>query len=214
MLDLSNSVEIICVDGRSNISELTLSAKALLYSTRNIKFKDIKFISPYCPLWFSGTYISIPTLSLSEYNVFMLKKLHNLIEAEHALFVQWDGFVLRPDLWNNNFLAHDFIGAPWPPEWPNRAGRIGNGGFSLRSKRLMSFISSLEYNSEVPEDNFICLENKDTIELNGFKFAPVEIAARFSWENPIPEIEVGKSFGFHGRHLKFHKDSIDLLNTI
>lgn len=213
MIDLSKSVELICVDGRRDIDKVILSAKALAYSCKDMSFQSVKFLSTFCPSFFVGEFIQIPSLTLPEYNSFMIKELPKYVSAGHVLLVQWDGFVLKPHLWDNDFLHYDFIGAPWPPEWPNRAGRVGNGGFSLRSKKLLNFASSLDFDIDETEDNFICLTNRHIIEQNGLKFAPPEIAARFSWENPIPENTPDNTFGFHGRHLPIHVKYINSLKN-
>ena len=47
------------------------------------------------------------------------------------------------------------------------------------------------------EDGNICVHNRHLYELMGCKFAPVEVAARFSTENNVPETV--QSFGFHKR---------------
>jgi hypothetical protein len=213
-IDLSKKVELVCVDGRSDIEKIQLSAKALNFSSKNIKFSKIKLFSTYCPTFFDETYIYIKNLSMIEYNDFLINSLVNYIESDYVLLVQWDGFVLRPELWNDIFLNYDYVGAPWPSEWPNRAGRVGNGGFSLRSKKLMDFVSKMGFVSKEDslEDNYICLENRKLIEENGFKFATVDVAAKFSWENPIKEGSPMATFGFHGRHLPIHKEFIKLLN--
>ena len=211
MIDLSKNVELICVDGRDDISKIMLSAKALSYSCRGVYFSSVKLLSTFCPSTFVGEFIRIPSLNLREYNQFMIKELPKYVSAAHVLLVQWDGFVIKPHLWENKFLNYDFVGAPWPPEWPNRVGRVGNGGFSLRSKRIINFASSLDFSEDETEDNFLCLTNREFLESNGFNFAPPEIAAKFSWENPIPENTPDNTFGFHGRHLPIHREYIKLL---
>src|SRR6266850_1256662 len=54
------------------------------------------------------------------------------VKTSHILTIQWDGWVINPHLWNDDWLQYDYIGAPWDD------GCVGNGGFSLRSKRLMT----------------------------------------------------------------------------
>ena len=112
------------------------------------------------------------------------------------------------------FLNYDYIGAPWPKEWEkimDRPSRVGNGGFSLRSKKIMETVSKLEYNPQYnstadrTEDNFICLQNFHLLQTMGIKFAPVELASKFSFENPTEENSIDNTFGFHGRHPLVHK---------
>ena len=47
------------------------------------------------------------------------------------------------------------------------------------------------------EDGNICVHNKHLFEKHGVKFAPVEVAVRFSQELPVPESEGITPFGFH-----------------
>ena len=73
--------------------------------------------------------------SASEYSFFVLKALHEYVETQHCLLVQWDGFVTNANAWRPDFLAFDYIGAPWPQFSDGR--NVGNGGFSLRSRKLL-----------------------------------------------------------------------------
>ena len=52
--------------------------------------------------------------STREYSEFMLRGITPHVVGSHVLIVQWDGFILRPDLWNPCFLDYDYIGAVWP----------------------------------------------------------------------------------------------------
>jgi hypothetical protein len=106
----------------------------------------------------------------------MLSDLFKYIETTHLLNIQWDGFVVRPSAWDPEFLKYDYIGAPWKVHphhhWPpfpdvTENNRVGNGGFSLRSKKLMEFMS-IRFNNLLkgkkyhdpkyyhPEDCLIC----------------------------------------------------------
>ena len=120
--------------------------------------------------------------------------------------------------WTDEFLEWDYIGAPWQisdnafiDPYGNHQ-RVGNGGFTLRSKKLLNVPSIENIPFEVNQGNFykhmnagaynedgnICVHNKHLFEKHGCKFAPVELAARFSHEEPCPETEaVKKPFGFH-----------------
>ena len=210
MIDLSENVELMCVDGRNEMDKVIMSAKALSYSCKGISFKSVKLLSNFCPSNFVGEFIKIPNLTLEEYNRFMIKELFKYVSASYVLLVQWDGFVLRPHFWDNEFLNYDFIGAPWALS--NRvsnkvSNRVGNGGFSLRSKKMINFASTLNFIEDEAEDTFLCRTNKELLELNGIKIAPIEVATRFSWETRVVE----NTFGFHGRHLPIHKKYMNLL---
>jgi hypothetical protein len=131
-----------------------------------------------------------------EYSEFMVKKLNKYVNKDFVLVVQHDGFIVNPSKWTDEFLRYDYIGAPWYPSQVhhNKEHLVGNGGFSLRSKRLCDFIASDPTISDChPEDVAICQRYRPHLEDNGFTFAPVELARRFSGENG-PWLE---SFGQH-----------------
>lgn len=43
----------------------------------------------------------------------MIKELNKYIETDYVLIVQYDGFILNPKAWMDEFLEYDYIGAPW-----------------------------------------------------------------------------------------------------
>jgi hypothetical protein len=118
-------------------------------------------------------------------------------EATHAMVVQLDGYITNPECWDDEFLAHDYIGAPWPIAL--NPDRVGNGGFSIRSRRLQEWIARQQW-AELPEDVFICSHCRSRIIEAGMTFAPLELAARFSRELPIEEAHLVPriTLGFHG----------------
>lgn len=155
-----------------------------------------------------------PPMSLRQYNHFVLKDLHTHIATSHALIVQADGFVLNPDRWEGSWLDFDYIGAPWPEfvrvgkyqiDLPNR---VGNGGFSLRSKRLLQMTAPIDLTTlHYPtgsEDLITAHLLHDYLTGRGIRFADIETAARFSIEYPIsPNHRLATTFGFHGKlHLE------------
>ena len=77
------------------------------------------------------------------------------ITTSHILFIEWDGWVINADSWTDDFLQYDYIGAPWP--WHN-ANRVGNGGFSLRSVKLLNLLHDHPdyFLFNMPEDATIC----------------------------------------------------------
>jgi hypothetical protein len=138
--------------------------------------------------------ILIPELRSSmEYSQFMLRGLSEYITTSHCLVVQWDGYVLDPDRWDPNFLDYDYIGASWPQF--SDGHDVGNGGFSLRSKRLLEACRSEDFKDSHPEDVAIGRHNRPWLETQGLRFAPRELANSFSTERAsAPEA----TFGFHG----------------
>jgi hypothetical protein len=91
-----------------------------------------------------------------DYSNFILKELHNHIQTPYVLVVQWDGYVIDGRQWNSKFLDYDYIGAKW--HWHKDGMNIGNGGFSIRSKKLLEIISRNEFPfiSNMNEDDQIC----------------------------------------------------------
>jgi len=139
----------------------------------------------------------------------------SLCMTPYLLVWQWDGFIVNPELWSNEFLEWDYIGAPhglywrqvanwlksmWP-NWPNpfdvsgHGDIAGNGGFSLRSKKFLQATNGLSRSGITPadEDLYLCVERRHELESQGIKFCPAEIAKKFS----IDSEDVVRSFGFH-----------------
>jgi hypothetical protein len=83
---------------------------------------------------------------------------------------------------------------------------MGNGGFSLRSKRLMSVLNDLKLpftdggTGFFNEDGVICVYHRGKLEKVGIRFAPVDLGARFSLEKRCEESDLSP-FGFHDNQL-------------
>jgi hypothetical protein len=132
--------------------------------------------------------------SARAYSEFVLRDLAGFIKTAQVLIVQWDGFVLDAAEWDPAFQRYDYVGAPWPQFKDGHD--VGNGGFSLRSKRLLEACRAPGFQSAHPEDVAICRINRDFLEQDhGLRFADRETAERFSFEREAPE---GRTFGFHG----------------
>lgn len=109
-------------------------------------------------------------------------------------------------------MKYDYIGAPWFierefwftkfnfPENLRGTSVVGNGGFSLRSKKLLETSSRLAdegvFKAYQPEDTVLCVYNRKEMEDEGIKFAPSEVAEKFSIEGREHTYE--NQFGFHG----------------
>jgi hypothetical protein len=147
--------------------------------------------------------IKIPELpTLHHYSYFMVKALAGYIDTAYALIIQWDGYVLKGANWKNEFFKYDYIGAPWHNEWKkdhpywnkNNTNEVGNGGFSLRSKRLLDFLASSSAITQIhPEDWAICKTYYNYLIEQKFKFAPTEMAYKFA----VDGIPWDGQFGFH-----------------
>lgn len=162
--------------------------------------------------------VTIPKIrSKREYSVFLVKHVPAHVTTSHMLVMQWDGYVTRPEVWDPAFLDVDYIGAPWPADLsPDHA--VGNGGFSLRSRRLMDALldPSFPEDAVVHEDQAICVHFRPRLEAEyGVRFAPVALASRFSHET----VGTGQpTFGFHGPQnlwMYWNAEDIDLfLRTV
>ena len=137
-----------------------------------------------------------PINSVAAYSAFMLRELGRHFCGEHVLVIQWDSFILRGDLWEPEFLEYDYIGAPWALR-----PAVGNGGFSLRSRRLVDALCQLDIAVTHPEDVVICVHHGEQLSReHGIRFAPESVAARFAFEDIAPG---SPTFGFHGA-FNFH----------
>lgn len=139
--------------------------------------------------------VSIEALrSGTDYSDFLLRRLVGHVRTSHCLVVQWDGFVIDPSQWDTDFLQYDYIGAPWP-QFDDGAD-VGNGGFSLRSARLLQACLDPAFVSAHPEDLAICRINRQLLEsAHGIRFADRSTAERFAFERSKTETS---TFGFHG----------------
>jgi hypothetical protein len=121
------------------------------------------------------------------------------VRTSHYLTVQWDGWAIDAAAWTPAFLDYDFVGAPW--WWHPPGQQVGNGGFSLRSRRLGAFLAGNRerFPYRYPEDDAIGRLYRARLEAEGFRFAPPELAYRFSIEHPNPDPRVKRvpTFGFH-----------------
>jgi hypothetical protein len=139
--------------------------------------------------------VRVPRLTSSKaYSHFVLHSLADHIRTSHCLIVQWDGFVLDGARWDNKFLDFDYIGSPWPQFADEHS--VGNGGFSLRSRRLLEACRDPRFSGTHPEDVMICRTNRTLLEReHGIRFADLPTAERFSYERTSPPCP---TFGFHG----------------
>lgn len=198
-LDNITIINANCVDPKTSV-------KALNFSCKGLTFGDVILFSDEKPdnITDNIRFVQIPKIDIvQKYNEFILRRLVDYIKTDYCLVIQNDGFVINPHLWRDDFLEYDYIGAPWDKNgmrvW-GRTNRIGNGGFSLRSKKLMEFIKGfkhIDYNTA--EDVITSL----VIEKHNFKYPSVELAVKFSLECPLEDhpFKVDESFGFHGKFI-------------
>lgn len=117
-----------------------------------------------------------------------------LLTTDHFMVVHWDSWIVNANRWDRDFLAYDYVGAPW---WYGDDRNVGNGGFSLRSTRLANHMAGSTLPFAHPEDDALCRRYRPRLEAAGFTWAPTELAHKFSFERtaiyPLKDI-----FGFHG----------------
>jgi tetratricopeptide (TPR) repeat protein len=172
-----------------------LAARAMRLSLAAMDFSDALFISDSAEDTGGARHVAIaPLAGRAAYSRFVMKDLLRHIETEHALLIQWDGYVVNPAAWSDDFLDHDYIGARWG--FHKDAHCVGNGGFSLRSRRLLEALQDPAIDRFEPEDEMICRHYRPILEFRyGMRFAPPEVADRFSFETTYPQ---GRPLGFHG----------------
>ena len=132
--------------------------------------------------------------SREAYSRYVLKSLVEHVRTAHVLLVQWDGYVVHPGAFDPAFLDVDYIGARW--FWHDDGHDVGNGGFSLRSRRLLQALQDPRIDLVDAEDTTIGRTFRPLLEQDhGIRFADASLADRFAFETSYP---VGKPFGFHG----------------
>jgi len=200
MLSLKD-VTLFMADGRTDEKSFKRSLFAIRQSIDKVDFGEVIFQSAYDSNVLGVGYKKIKPMVIGEYSKLLSGKLTEHINTKYALIVQHDGFVLNTSNWNPDFLKYDYIGAPWLTEATQRPeNRVGNGGFSLRSKKLLDVCNKHYGGTWDNEDWQICVMKRSMFESHGVVFAPLEVATWFSIESHIPEFDhdIRKRFGFHG----------------
>lgn len=204
-LDL-NKISCVLIDG----VDPNQSAKVLNYCAALCNFHSVKLFSFEKPtIQYDYDFIQVKRFTYAEYNRFLIKSLSHFIDSEYILIVQTDGYITNLNSWDNAYYDYDYIGAPWAQGTLYNT-RVGNGGFSLRSKKFIERCSwpDININSD-QEDIVVCSTNKNIIEQSGLKYAPLGIAAKFSWGGDIPEVQRTWRDSF-GAHCKI-KEFLDLI---
>lgn len=142
-----------------------------------------------------------------------ISRMHTRFQTEYVLTIQNDGMPIHPGL--ERFVGkYDYIGAPWPrfvgytDFYPYPRFGVGNGGFSLRSRRICTAAAEAygKIANRMPfvqyflgDDVFYCR----TMPLfsrawrKAFVYAPIADAARFSIECVTPYTPISPPLGFH-----------------
>ena len=211
------NVSLLAIAHEKDVDQTQVSMKI---SSENIEFGAIKLLTSAQPKikYPDIEYIPIKPMNLEEFNKTMIEDLHKYFQTTHCLFIQADSFVVNYKLWKDEFLKYDYIGAPWSDKLVInenlvlnvKKNPVGNGGFSLRSHKLLLTTSKIDYDSlKFPlksEDVVVCHYLYDKMIEEGVNFAPPKLAAKFSIENVdnLYGQNLDSVFGFHGKHLRNH----------
>lgn len=192
MLELPD-VTLVCLTGR----DFAAHEGAVEYSCSGINFGAVKVIYDF------------KIKNIDDWNRKIVYDLWKYVDTSHAILIHPDGFIINPEVWDNQWLKYDYIGAPWPMpkdnySYRNEHGeiiRVGNS-VSLRSKKMMLYptLHNFEWRSyygNTNEDGFLCVHNRSKLENLGCRFAPLSVARYFSKEHEIPENVGIKTFAFH-----------------
>lgn len=245
------SITIVSVTGHQDYaqsSSYAIQRSYLELKDRIAKLKCI-LVSPErpadCPDYIQ--HIACKPFGYLEYSIFMLYSLGQIIDTDFALIVQNDGWVVDGSKWRDEFFDYDYIGGPilnllefrdgkfhqrlaveyWLENWdliPSNLVEYQNGGFCLRSKKLLNAPRELGLNLEIAppdlfnlddpvklnwsnnlhsEDFWLCGYKRIELENYGIRFAPQKVAAYFAtdrisyhYAHQIPLSEVmGGHFG-------------------
>lgn len=216
MLNLSN-VTLLAID----VANPGKTLEALLYTLRYVEFGDVilatdtvrwQTLPDRYPVRFHSITQSNDVAQGSTRSFFKDYERHQVtlpaevISTDFVLVQEWDSAVINPLAWDNSWFNVDYIGALWPPyydpSWPptTRGYNVGNGGFSLRSRRFCELVSkaALTWADDpglMAHDCWMCRTMRPWLETNGVRFADEEQALRFSCEDAL----YTGQFGFHGK---------------
>lgn len=210
-------VTLVCVEGNYTHAIAKDVIKVLNHCSKEINFGEKIFICPEIDKDiqkelddYGITYYKIPPMDWMGYNNFVVNEYYKYIKTDFCLVVQRDGYILNPHLWDDEFLNYDYIGAKWCPahlagcQWifPETRSRgplnlVGNGGFSLRSKKSLYETALAPFPVVGPEDAYICNNHLDYLLKRGLKYGTEEIADKFSREMN-KNLSFDQVFGFHG----------------
>lgn len=246
----SAAFERITIVSVSGLPDATGAVRSLAWCQQQMPGARALLCSPLAPadLPASIEWRAIQAMNYHEYSWFMLFALWRVVETEFALIVQDDGWVLSTDNWHDDYLQYDYVGAPihlahvdapdgarWVRQfaWCEDMGRPGytvtpvlNGGFSLRSQRLMrALVEHPDIRVSIPPPdlisddplrmywhNDVLLEDvqlsgvlRSALEAEGLRFAPLDIAARFAIEHAGAVHHGMDALSIFGHHSKLRK---------
>ena len=189
---MSSRVGLVLIDTESYV----LANNAIQQCKRCFAFDDVLIMTDRPEYWPEDRVITIPRIQkVDDYNSLIITEVPRHLQTDFFIVAQYDGFILRPQNFTSEFYNFDYIGATWNnlPYF-----RVGNGGFSWRSRKLAEITATMaEFRAlNEPEDWFISRVLRIALETrHGCRFADEETANQFSLENYVNPLQ---SFGFHG----------------
>lgn len=189
-------VTLVCADTvRPDKAEQVID-----WMMKDCSFSDVKLFTNNSSRDYA---VKIPTLNgVEDYSKFMIQELWKYVKTSHCLVIQNDGYIINPLEWDDYFLNFDYMASPWL----NLQGIGGNGGFSLRSKKLLTLLGTRPFGDNPhPEDDYICRRHGQELNMLGIHFSSRELETKFGFEGRIwngsdwlsdPRPWNG-SFGFH-----------------
>ncbi|MEO8537380.1 MAG: DUF5672 family protein [Betaproteobacteria bacterium] len=190
-----SGVTLACIDTLNH----ALALRALAQCRTGLAFDETLLLTDALPAGVSAPDgISVQPIerlaSRDDYSRFVLKSLGAHVNTPHVLLIQWDGYVINPASFEPAFTACDYVGAKW--SWHDDGMRVGNGGFSMRSRKLLEALQDPRITLVDAEDVTIGRAFRPLLEReHGIRFADEAVADRFAFEAAYP---VGRPFGFHG----------------
>lgn len=212
-------------DGACAVPSIVQSMKELPGSCGLLLSRERPFNLPSYIKW-----RKIGFIDYLQYSVFMMHGLQHHIKTNYALVVQDDGWVLNGQNFTEEFYEYDYIGAP------SHCGRVGdmllmgfgwveheertpvlNGGFSLRSKRFLEAPNRFGIVHKQADDihnwnedaQLTAIFRRD-LEACGMKYAPEDVAKRFSIEYSGPgfhdDFDFSQLVGHHGQSRRLIAD--------
>ena len=238
-------ITIVSVNG---LADARGSAMALQVSLEQMPGAQALLCSPQrpdnLPSWIA--HHPIAPLNYHEYSWFMMMVLWRFVQTDFALIVQDDGWVINASNWQDEFFNYDYLGAPvhlaridstegtrwarsfsWLQELnlsDRRVTPIQNGGFCLRSQRMMRVLAEHpEIPIEIPRPELLGPPyrmywsndalNEDVqlsgllrprLEQLGLRFAPTSTACRFAVEDFVPPLQTDEDLSLvFGQHSRF-----------
>ena len=89
----------------------------MTYSMQDIEFGEVVLVTHRKPLGLPKgiTYKHTEKITnIDKFNYLMAYELGSYVNTDYIILVHYDGFIVHPEMWRNEFLEYDYIGSPWP----------------------------------------------------------------------------------------------------